>query len=52
VGEVQKVLCRIGLHTWQRRSSPEGEDHRTCRRCGKDGDDSGVAAAFRAGWWT
>jgi hypothetical protein len=49
---VMGLLCRISGHRWQHRRNPDGEDYRTCRRCGKDDDYSGVESVFRAAWWT
>jgi hypothetical protein len=37
-----KVLCRLGRHRWQSKSTVEGVRYLTCARCGTDqgGDDT------------
>lgn len=40
-----RVLCFIGVHSWQRQHNPEasgpGADFQTCSRCGKEKADYG-----------
>jgi hypothetical protein len=37
---VRRLLCRVGLHRWQRLKNPAGDGwYKHCRACGKDGGD-------------
>ena len=37
-GMVRSLLCRVGWHKWQRRSTDDGSRYLVCRRCGKEGE--------------
>ena len=34
----KRLLCRVGIHSWEDHRNDEGQPYVTCRRCGKDGE--------------
>jgi hypothetical protein len=34
---VGRIMCRIGLHRWERRRTEDGQWYVACARCDKDG---------------
>jgi hypothetical protein len=45
-GMVMSLLCRVGWHKWQRRSTDDGSRYLVCRRCGKEGEAGPLAGGI------
>jgi hypothetical protein len=43
---VMSLLCRVGWHKWERRSTDDGGRYLVCRRCGKEGEAGPLAGGI------